>query len=132
MSRENVEIVRAIYEEYGRGNFRAGVDLYDPDVLLVTRPDLPDADRVVGVDAIATYMRGYLDSARNVTWTAEEFTDAENSVVVATRQRGEGNESGLSVEVRFFVAWTFRGRAVIRIEFFADRGEALEAVGLSE
>ncbi len=132
MSQEKVEIVRAIYDEYGRGNFRAGVDLYDPDVLLVTRPDLPDADRVVGVEGIAAYMRGYLDSATNVTWTAEEFTAAENSVVVATHQSGEGIESGLPLDVQFFVAWTFRGRSVIRIEFFADRAEALEAVGLSE
>jgi ketosteroid isomerase-like protein len=132
MSQENVEIVRAIYEEYGRGNFRAGVDLYDPDVLLVTRPDLPDGGRFVGVESISTYMREFLDPVTNLTWTAEEFTDAENSVVVATHQQGEGKGSGLSVQVHFFVVWTFRGRAVIRIEFFADRADALEAVGLSE
>jgi ketosteroid isomerase-like protein len=132
MSRENVEVVRAIYEGYGRGNFRAGVDLYDPDVLLVTRPDLPDGGRFLGVDSITAYMREFLDPVTNVTWTGEEFTEAENSVVVATHQQGKGKGSGLSVEIRFFVVWTFRGRAVIRIEFFATRAEALAAVGLSE
>ena len=36
--RENVEIVRRIYGEWGRGNFHEGTELYDPHVLLVLRP----------------------------------------------------------------------------------------------
>jgi len=36
------------------------------------------------------------------------------------------------VQGRFFVVWTLRGAAVIRIEFFADRAKAFGAVGLSE
>ena len=132
MSQESVEVVQAIYEEYSRGNFQAGLDLYDPDILLVTRPDLPDTGRYVGVESISAYMRDFLEPVTNLTWTAEEFTGAENSVVVATHQQGQGKGSGLSVHGRFFVVWTFRGRTVIRIEFFADRAEALEAVGLRE
>jgi ketosteroid isomerase-like protein len=132
MSRENMDALRAVYEEYSRGNFRAGIELYDPDVLLVSRSDLPDADRYVGVDSITAYMREFLAPVTNLTWTAEEFTDVENSIVVATHQRGMGKQSGIPMEGRYFVVWTFRGRAVIRIEFFADRADALEAVGLRE
>ena len=132
MSRENVEVMRAIYEEYSRGNFRAGLDLYDPNVLLVTRSDLPDGGCYVGVDSISNYMRQYLEPASEITWTAEDFTEADNSILVATQQQGSGKGSGLSLQGRFFVVWTFRGRAIIRIEFFADRAAALEAVGLSE
>ena len=132
MSRENVDALRAVYEEWSRGNFRTGFDLYDPDVLLVSRRDLPDPDRYVGVDSISAYMREFLEPLTNLTWTAEEFTDVENSVVVAMHQQGKGKASGLPVEDRHFVVWTFRGRAVIRVEFFADRAKALEAVGLRE
>ncbi|HEY3192754.1 MAG TPA: hypothetical protein VGJ61_08230, partial [Solirubrobacterales bacterium] len=39
MSQENVEIVRRIYGEWGRGNFREGAELYDPHVLLVVRQE---------------------------------------------------------------------------------------------
>jgi hypothetical protein len=40
--------------------------------------------------------------------------------------------SGVPVELRYFTVWSFRGNKVIRIENFRERGEALEAVGLSE
>ena len=132
MSRENVDALRAVYEEYSRGNFRAGLELYDPNVLLVSRSDLPDADRCVGVDSIRAYMREFLEPLTNVTWTAEEFIEAESSIVVAARQQGIGKESGVPMDGRLFTVWTFRGRVVIRIEFFADRADALEAVGLQE
>ena len=39
MSQENVEVVRRVYDEWGRGNFREGAELYDPHVLLVLRPE---------------------------------------------------------------------------------------------
>lgn len=132
MSQENVELLRAVYEQYARGNFRAGIDLYDPHVVLVTRSDLPDADRCIGIDGTSAYMREYLAPFTGVTWTAEEFIEAEGSVVVAAQQQGKGKGSELSVEAPLFTVWTFRGRTVIRIEFFADRATALEAVGLRE
>ena len=132
MSQENVDALRAVYEGWARGEFRAGMELYDPHIVLVSHPDLPDAGRYVGVESIRGYMRQYLEPARNLTWTAEEFIEAEGSVVVVTRQRGTGKESGISLEIQHFIVWTFRGQAVVRLEFFADRGHALEAVGLRE
>ena len=132
MSRENVDALRAVYEGWARGEFRTGMDLYDPHIVLVTRSDLPDAGHYVGVESIRAYMREFLEPLTDVTWTAEEFIEAESSVVVATRQRGTGKQSGISLETRHFVVWTFRGPAVIRIEFFADRAKAFEAVGLRE
>ena len=131
MSQENVDALRTLYEHWGRGNFRE-VPTYDPHVVLVTRADLPDAQRVVGVDSLRAYIREYLGALTDVTWTAEDFIEAEGSVVVPTRQRGRGTGSGVPIDALDFVVWTFRGRAVIRLDFFADRAEALEAVGLSE
>jgi hypothetical protein len=40
--------------------------------------------------------------------------------------------SGVPVELRYFTVWSFRGNKLIRIENFRERGEALEAAGLSE
>ena len=132
MSRENVDALRAVYDQWARGNFRAGLDLYDPHVLLVTRSDLPEPDCYVGLESISASMREFLAPVAGLTFTAEEFIEAENSIVVAMRHEGTGKQSGLSMEGRDFAVWTFRGRAVIRIEFFADRAKALEAVGLRE
>jgi ketosteroid isomerase-like protein len=132
MLRENVEAVRSIYEGWARGDFQTGVELYDPHIVLVTRPDLPEVGRYVGLESIAAFMREFLGPFVDVTWTAEEFIEAESSVVVVTRQEATAKESGLSAAMLHFVVWTFRGRALIRLEFFPDRTAALEAVGLSE
>ena len=133
MSQENVNTVRAVYEEWGKGNFRAGVDLYDPLVLFVAHPNMPEAGHYLGIDDIQRFFRGYLNPWENLTFAADEqLIETQNSVVVAVHQQGIGRESGIPTEIRFFHVWTFRGRAVIRLETFPDRAEALEAVGLSE
>jgi ketosteroid isomerase-like protein len=77
-------------------------------------------------------MRGWMEAWRNLTFTAEDFIEADNGVVVAVRQRGVGQESGTPIDFLYFSVWTFRGRAVIRLEDFSDQAQALEAVGLSE
>ena len=132
MSQENVDAVRAVYHEWAKGNYRAVVDLYDPLVLFVAHPSQPEAGHYLGIDAIRDYMLRLLPAFESYTEEAEELIEAESSVVVAVRQRVVGRDSGISGDLRFFAVWTFRGRAVIRLEIFRDRAEALEAVGLSE
>jgi ketosteroid isomerase-like protein len=132
VSEENVEVVRAVFKEWGKGNLRAGGDLLDPDILLITAADLPDAGRFLGRDSVQGFMRGFLEAWANLTITAEELMESGDTVVVAVVQRGVGKESGAPGEVRYFQVWTFRGRAVIRIENLRGREEALEAAGLSE
>jgi ketosteroid isomerase-like protein len=131
MSQETLETVRRIYESWGRGDFRAGVDLYDPDIRLVLRPEFPDAGTYRGPKEIGRYMREQfladLESARIV---GEEFLDAGDSVVVRVNQEATGPGSGLSVAMRYFQVWTFRGGSVVRIESVRTREEALEAAGV--
>src|SRR5258705_7569000 len=116
MARDNVEALRAVYDEWGRGNFRAGQDLLDPDVVFSLRPEFPDAARYHGPNGVRDYMRGFLAAWDDLTIRAEEFIKAEGSVVVAVYQRGIGRESATPVELRYFQVWTFRGRTVIRLE----------------
>ena len=131
MSQENVEAVRGVYERWAEGDFRASVDLFDPHVLLVMRPEFPDAGTYLGVEGIARYTRGFLEPWTRITIEAEEIADAGDSLVVAVRQRGVGSGSGAETEFRYFHVWSFRGGKVIRLETFRTRAEAREAAGLS-
>lgn len=130
MSRDHMETLRAVYDEWGRGNFRGGADMWDPDAVFSLRPEFPDAGDYHGLEGIRHYMRGFLAPWNGLTVTAEEFVDAGDSVIVAVRQHGIGRESGTPVELRYFHVWTFRGAAVIRWEAIRTRAEALEAAGL--
>jgi ketosteroid isomerase-like protein len=131
MSEENVEIVRRIYRRWARGDFRAGTELYDPDIRLVLRPEFPDAGVYHGPDEIRKYMReDFLRDWEAAAIVGEEFLDAGDSVVVRVHQQATGPGSRVPVEMRYYQVWTFRGRAVIRIESVRERPEALEAAGL--
>jgi ketosteroid isomerase-like protein len=136
MSAENVEIVQAIYERWGEGDFRASADLLDRHVVLVLGqafgPDDPDAGAYHGIEAVAQYTRRMLEPWKDFTQEAEEIVAAGNSVLVGVRQRALGKTSGVPTEMNYFTLWTFRGRRVIRIESFRERAEALEAAGLSD
>jgi ketosteroid isomerase-like protein len=131
VSPNNVEIVRQIYDRWARGDFRAGVELYDPYVLLVLRPEFPDAGAYRGPDEIRRYMRDdFLADLEGAAIVGEEFLDAGDSVVVRVNQRATGAGSGAPVAMRYYQVWTFRGRSVIRIESIRERDDALEAAGI--
>jgi uncharacterized protein len=131
VSQERVEAVRSVYRRWGSGDFTGSVPLFDPKVVFVVRPEFPDAGTYVGLDAVAEYTRGFLEPWSRITIEAEEVVDAGDSVVVAVCQRGVGGSSGTVTDFRYLHVWTFRGDTVVRLENFRDRGEALEAVGLS-
>jgi ketosteroid isomerase-like protein len=130
VSRDYVEALRRVYEDWGRGDFSAGPELFDPWVVLVLRPEFPDAGAYLGAEGIRGYMRRFLEDWDHAVIEAEEFIGAGDNVVVGVHQRAAGKGSGIPVDMRYFQVWTFRGGAVIRIESVREREEALEAAGV--
>ncbi|HEX2233337.1 MAG TPA: nuclear transport factor 2 family protein [Thermoleophilaceae bacterium] len=131
MSGTNVEAVRQIYEGWARGDFRAGVSLYDPDVVLVLRPEFPEAGTYRGPEEIRRYMReDFLRDLDEASIAGNEFLDAGDCVVVHVTQRGTGPGSRLPVAMSYYQVWTLRDGLVVRIESIRTRREALEAAGL--
>ena len=96
------------------------------------RTDLPDGGRYLGPEGMAEFMRGWLKAWTDFTVAAQEFIEAESSVVVAVLIEGIGPGSGTPTKLHYFDVWTFRGRAVVRRQQYRDRAEALETVGLRE
>jgi ketosteroid isomerase-like protein len=132
MSKENVEALRAVYDEWGNGNFRAGFDLYDREAVFVQGPGFPESGAYHGREGIREYMRAFLETWTRLTIEADDFLDAGDTVVVEVIQRGAGRESAAPGEFRYFQVWSFRGRKVIRLEVVRNREDALEAAGLRE
>jgi len=132
MAQDKLEIVRSIYERWGEGDFKSGLDLFDPNVVFVINPGFPDGGTYLGKDEVAGYTRGFLEPWIHITIEAEELLPAGDSVLASIMQRGAGGASGAATEFRYFQLWSLRGDKVIRLENFRDRGEALEAAGLEE
>ena len=131
MPPENVEIVRGVYERWSEGDFRT-TDVFDPKVVFVLPPEFPDTGAYLGIEAVAGYMRDFLEPWTHITIEAEEILEAGDTVLVGLLQHGVGDASGAETELRYFQLWSFRGGRVIRLENFRERAEALEAAGLAE
>jgi ketosteroid isomerase-like protein len=122
--------VKQIYDEWGRGNFKAGTEDYDPNITLVVRPEFADPGVYTGVDAVRTFMRSFLDPWEEIVIRAEDLQQVGDSVLAEVTQRGTGAASGLEGELSYFQLWTFRGGKLIRLECVFGADEAREAAGL--
>ena len=134
MSEENVEVVRRAvelirpFDESFRGS-RVGTNLLDP-AFEVHDHDSPDQDVLKGH---AGFLR-WIDDWDAMEWTLEpeEFIDAGERVVVLARLSARGRASGVSLERHDGMVWTVRGGKAVRVDYFNNPTEALEAAGLRE
>jgi ketosteroid isomerase-like protein len=135
MSQENVEIVKGIYAEWEKGNFRAALPVLDREITFETW--MPDSnDEIVtlhGLERLDDFMRDWFGQWEDYRVTGDEFRAVgTDHVFVAGRQAGVGRTSGAAVDSPGFTVWTFRAGKVVRLLAHYDRNAALEAAGLSD
>lgn len=141
MSREKVDLVRAMYEAWlaeGRAIFddAATSGRYHPDFEL--RPD-PNADWVGvddtyrGPDGLTQYMTVVYEAFEDYRPEVEDILDAGDQVVTLAIEHGRGRDSGAEVQAaRTAHVWTIREGQAVRLDLYLDRSAALAAVGLAE
>jgi ketosteroid isomerase-like protein len=133
VSQENVELVRRVYAEWARGNMRAGVQMFDPEIVFESfMPDASDDVVAHGPEEVDAFMREFLAQWANYRIVGDDFRDAGDKVLVAGRQRARGRKSGVEVEQPMFSIWTFQAGKVVRLRFTPFRDVALEAAGLRD
>jgi ketosteroid isomerase-like protein len=132
MPSDRVGTVKRIYEGWRQGDFRSGVDLYDPLILLVQGEGFAEPGPYLGTEGVRRYMTTFLEAWERVTIKADRLTEAGDSVLAEVTQRAVGRESGATpAEWTYFQLWTFRADKVIRLDVIRDRDEAIAAAGLS-
>ena len=130
MSEENVEAVRSALKRYADGDF-SPIGLLADDIELVSSPDVPDAGTYRGEEA-RRWLRACVVSFEGMTIEAGEVLDAGDKVFLEMTVRGSPPGAGPSVEGRWWLVSTFRGREIVRVEAFREVVQALKAAGLSE
>jgi ketosteroid isomerase-like protein len=129
MSEENLDAVKAVYERWAVGNWSDN-SIFDPHAVGVLPDPTPEAH--YGLNALADYMRRFLESWDDVRMEGTDYREAGDSVVVRIHRVATGCGSGLQVDDYAYHVWTFRGRRAIRPDGFERESEALEAAGLPE
>jgi ketosteroid isomerase-like protein len=138
MSRENLELVRRMYEislfaATPEELDRAFREYLDENVEIRLPADYPEGEPVFrgreGLAALSTMLQE--------TWgrwwiEPERFLDAGDRVVVFAHIRAEGGTSGVPVGIETTHVWTLRGGRGTFMQAHRDRTRALEAAGLRD
>ena len=133
MSQENVERLRHGLDAFNRRDRAAWLVLCDPELENVPPRDWPESDPIRGREAVWNFIVQAQDTWEESPFQYVEIIDAGNDKVAADIRRDvRGKASGASVAFSYWWVVTFRNGMAVRFEWFADRGEVLEAVGLRE
>ena len=133
MSAENVEIIRRLYASWqGSEPGTEPLPLLAEDFEYVNPPYAVHTGTRYGKGGWTAAAGSLDESFESWTHVPDEMIDEGNKVVVMTTFRARGRGSAVELEKFEPHVWTLRDGAVIRLQWFNDRDEALRAAGLSE
>jgi SnoaL-like domain len=143
VSQENVDLIRALIpppemdlvslfrDETRFAQTSAAVEpLLDPGIesVAVWRGGATYA----GIDGFRRMWLDWLEPWAAYHSRADELIDAGDRVVVLVRDRARRDDTEAEVELISGSVWQLRDGRIIRVEFCANRRQALEAAGLRE
>ena len=135
MSQESVEIVKAGWDAWIRGDLDTLFTFFDRDVEwdTTTFEGWPEAAVYRGHAGVRRFFDEWLASWERYEAGVDEYVDVGGDrVLVLCWQRGFGPDSHAPVLMEWAQVCTVRDGLVSRMEAFSNRTAALEAVGLRE
>jgi ketosteroid isomerase-like protein len=85
-----------------------------------------------GPQELAEAWRDWLDAWETYNLQVEEIIDAGDEVVSLVRVRAQTTRDAVAVEHRSAAVWSVREDKIVRVGFYLERDQALEAAGLRE
>ena len=136
MSRENLELVRRIYDAVARRDSVTPFEIYAEDIVWdmsnLRRAALYQRALYRGHDGVRELWRESLTAFGEVDFDVENLADSGNRVLAEIHERARGRASGAPVEAIHFAVWTLTDGKVVRLEIFDDRDAAERAAGISQ
>lgn len=131
MSAANVEVIRALYEAFNRGDFERATAMLHDDAELHQPPEMPGAGTYIGRDEFARGLGRWLSGFEpGFEFRIVELIDGGDRVLLRIAYHGRGRASGVELEEEWFNVWEIRDGKPFRCLNVLDEGEALEAAGL--
>ena len=133
MSQENVDSLRRALYAFNRRDKPAWLATCHPDGQMVPAKEWPESTAIHGAEAIWDFYMEFTAAWDEGSFELGETIDSGTDKVVAnSRREARGRASGAGVEFSYWLVSTFREGKTIRLEWFAERADALEAAGLRE
>jgi ketosteroid isomerase-like protein len=125
----NADLIRPIYDQWSRGNWRPRFDVYHPHMEWGWSDEFPGLAGVYDDRRNPNpRMRSWLSGWEKWRVEADEYVEIGDHVVVLTTYRGRGKGSGVEVEQKGAHVFELRDGQVVRLEIFADPEKAFASV----
>jgi ketosteroid isomerase-like protein len=125
---QQVELVRRVFDAFREEGPDAVFAVLAPDIEWTVRPDLPDAKTYRGREGVRQLLATFEDVLDDQWYTALEFIEAGQQVIVPLRWGARGKASGVPFEERE-ETWVFalREGKVDRVTEYATKKAALKS-----
>ena len=131
MTQENLEVVHRLVGAWNGGNIDTLLGFFDPDCVVVFRPEVPEPGPFYGHAELRQWAEGFMAAWDSHHAEVVETHDSEDCVVVSLRLAGRGGGSGVEMEETDSHLFAMRNGKVVRWQNFLDRSEAFKAAGLT-
>jgi len=129
MAPGNADLVRPIYEEWGRGNWKPNFDVYHPRMHWGWSDEFPGLGGVYeDRDDPNPRLRAWLREWELWRAEADEVIEHGDQVLVLASYYGTGKGSGVEIHQLGAHLFDLRDGKVVRLEIFATRERALESL----
>ena len=129
---KNIDIVRRSMELWNSGDLGALVATFTDDAELQPAPGFVEGEVLLGHEGIRHFFERLHEAWKpGDTVTLGEVREAGDKVMFSFRWRAIGGVSGIETTSEWMAVDTFRDGLIARMQIFSDRGEALEAMGIS-
>ena len=132
----NVDVVKKVYEAFGRGDVPAVLGAMDPGIEwheAESHPYMPSGEAWIGPDAIVNN----LFTRIGADWDGfaihpKSFYDAGNSVIVEARYSGTFRPNGKSLDAQVCHLWDVRNGKITRFQQYVDTAKLHDVMGSSQ
>ena len=132
MSRADIELLRAGYEAFSRGDWEFAFREAHPDLEFVTAGRAMHPGTYHGRDEARRFFEDLFEPFEEVVVEPQEFFERGDQILALVLVRSRPRGSSAVVENRIAHPWTMRDGKAVRFQIFPERARGLEAVGLSE
>jgi ketosteroid isomerase-like protein len=134
MSQKDADRIRRAYEVWNESGPAAVTEqFWAEDAVYREAPGWPDARVYEGRDAALAQMRALIDLVGPIEVRLDELIELDDGRFVAcTRIVGPDEASDAPYTRSFAVVHRLRDGLIVEADYYLDRAQALQAVGLSE
>ncbi len=129
MAEQSVDVVRGVYDAFGRGDVPGVLGAMADDVEWREAEGMPYGGVYHGGEAVVQNVFGPVTrDISDFAVTPEEFIASGDAVAVVARYTGTGKATGKQLDLSVVHVWDVRNGKIARFRQFADTAKFLEVV----